>query len=1688
MANLPPPNTSFFGWLGQKLPGPASFIQEKAIPAVAGALESPLAWPLIAADKAVDTFVRRPLGTSFATLQNLTATGELDPLEAWRQTSREALPGNSISMGQSFSTLFGQRIVSRNPIIGGLLRQAELDDDLYKYVPYLNPDFNIMDPQQRKEAYLDSFYGSLSTGTADVTLELVLSRGAGQALKVARIKSGAQRVADPKTERILETEVLAGRQAWIDQGRPIAPGEYKAPNGFSVWIQDIVTKKDPKQLLNNPIMGRSPHLTELAARIDDWDTAAAFALATRGNARAALALKQTSPALADSLEAELFPSPLRPLTTADELSDFSKMADKEKIANVKAIFNDLVERDPSVQVLVDDLAYTAYRGQSLNPTWAPSKFSAIETVRNKIGDVKAIRYQAATGDAIEEVMVGGGIFRPILSLHVRGLNWKPLGYVSLSGPFRKDAYDEISATIANSEYLRKLEANPATRPLVNKLRDDAFTRVNLAVDETTKRAALEKFQDEAMGLIVTQTAKEFDAPDGMFDAGPTIQKIREKQNLAIRTAIENDVVPDDFYIDVHVGANLKSKLADSVVLIDLNVFKKMVDEQIDTYRPVVDKLKATPGKISRAIQLQGENINSFFSAAVLIRPGYIPKNSIFEPAMRYMMETGNLFDMELFLPAIANSMRNARGTINALGEGVSHLVIPSKRKAAQRVRAERLPLVKERSRVYKEDLRPLNKQIQEQLKYRKNLKENPLGMSESMVKELLKDTNDQLKALLKIRSDVQGKIKELDLVISELSGQLPRAARAAARGAKETIMRREQNIWLGSQGTVQFKSFMEDGGTAYLQELGDAQQSLFNAAGLTIMDRRQRTLGSFRTPERGTKEYWQELEVEIQRFSKADPGGIGILEGKTVREVANDYWKAYRELGTKSPLYRLVVGRRYADLENGSPSLDAIEITRKDATFFAQQAAEFAAVFLADPALRASALTRRIGWKELRERFKDYEILPKLQPRFFPADATGLQKAINAYIGTSRKAFRALVAPETRLFRYQLADNAYREGLRIMGLNALDQGKELTPAVMRDIENSARQYAVDKVTSTFYQVRRMNNYQYYSRFMLGFPSAMYNSLKFYAIAGLTNPYNYALLEQLRTSPWAVGTVVNDDGQMVNEKGFLIDDGGNYIDSLGNKSPTPVKHEGETYLLLPSYSDILNMAKGKEVTKGVKPYNKKINTRQFNFLVNGPGLVWFGQVGLNKIIASFPSIETTLKNALGERGYGNLVFEGRVGPGFGTPGEEIGEVVRRLTPKWSQDLATLAALGTDELVTRKGNAILFKPGPVASTVNMVHNARIANRRISDPFNTEEPDLETTAKMSYGILITRLAERFFSPLGISYQPTSQIYQDKLNQYKQYYTLYPEHAGGMSADDAAMFKLVAENGEDVLSTMGFLTGTKERTVSLDYTQTVSTNLKKYFDSGLIENAVGENKDRIKSLPIIVEPTIPGEFSPAAYSFINSFNNSGIKLAGIPRDFYDMRAEAQKKAGWFEYSKLQNKVNSLLLGRPSNNIQAASNSDILQLKRTKETELKKLYPAWYEESGGSKAVPRFRSNLAVINAALEDDGFMNGLTGVDKVKWNFIQAWYVEYESLIGSYQKSANKTFRANVRDYWNKRTMQLIQANTHFADFHSRWLSGDQIIDASRLTAEAPVAATPQAQQTQQQVNPSTVDTIASIVGG
>jgi hypothetical protein len=581
---------------------------------------------------------------------------------------------------------------------------------------------------------------------------------------------------------------------------------------------------------------------------------------------------------------------------------------------------------------------------------------------------------------------------------------------------------------------------------------------------------------------------------------------------------------------------------------------------------------------------------------------------------------------------------------------------------------------------------------------------------------------------------------------------------------------------------------------------------------------------------------------------------------------------------------------------------------------------------------------------------------------------------------------------------------------------------------------------------------------------------MFNSLRFWGKAGLNNPYNFALLEQVRSTPWDIGVVVGEQGELVDRNGWLINDKGQYVNEEGTVvgQQSRVLYDGETYLTLPYYTDIWNRIKGEPAYQGLQPYTKKINTRMFNFLVNGPNPAWMAQLALGGILVSNPELEPKIKNVLdwdgqGNRQFGNLVFAGRPAVSFRpTVGETIEEGLLFFIPQWVKEGWDLSAVSRDRFFAEGGpgedlnrdvnNKMVFRRDRMADTMWYVHNARRYNGEMEDPnFN---PDVKTTENIAYGILTMRFLERLFSPFGITYQPQSQMFQDEKIKLIEYYVNNPDLRKGMTAEDAAMADLIAKHGTEKLDALfGFTTGGRERPVGVEYSTSGITTLKE--NRGLIENFMRVNpRERITSIGILTYDPMPGEFSDVAYAAYDLLSLAGIKLGGEKRSFAEREAERSIRQGWFEYNKLVSSRDAELAGRVSKSLSYRGNQDIARRFSDQVQKLKNEIPAWGNVFGDSRKT--FDQNFILIDKIL-NNGLVEKMEGPKRQMWEQITIWHSEYKEVSEDYRATptSNQRLRSAIRNYWEDRTSQLRLENTYFADFHTRWLSGDEVIDVNEL---------------------------------
>lgn len=1520
------------------------WITEKLAPKALQVLE-PLEKPIMAVDKAFELYLRDPIGA--AAIQGAyAARGETLPVDKasfstgfmssddpaavkvgpFEITGEAGAATQRISYGEAAQyALWNTALRPARGAITGVAKAIggkTAVEKTYDLLPLLNPDYDLLDEEQRLAAQDSPFYQFL-TGMTDIGLEVGIAGRAGSAtMGKLKIATGLFRNFKKPEEvvRQLELEATEGltqlqRQANIPDldliDNTFDFSNITAANGITEDIIRGVKVTDHLDALKIPSIYNSPHPIEMAKLVALARTpreVADLILADLGSTKALKQLGEIAPALEDAMVLTNRPLQLDlPLGVDEVANTFNVISDVATQQKSISVIDDIIKRDPSGKLGNSYQAwYTRAQAGDEAITWAPSKFRFQEKINSGITGWKIDRLIGAR-QGIDETVLGGGALRPFRLLTLKSLRLKPRNWVewgSARGAF--DSLDEISAIILANKTLRKeVEIDGLS---TTDFRKEQLRTWNNAVGEDAKVLALKQIEENLSNRISQQIAKELNVKQTL-DPTEALRRVQRKRDDLIGEAKNTQTgfiaEGSDGLERLAINETMKFKLKNAMPMLDVNILEREIRSQYGA------SLSKKLGDSVQRIPLMFDSFERAFSAAVLIRPGYIPKNSIFEPFMRTL--------------------------------GILHSVS--------------LPRL-----------------------FRKNVVEI----------DLIDDVTGQVSS------------KRLDI----LSPDTP-------------------------------------GGSAVRDELSPAI-TLANASkpGSYIeadIASGRVTVNPANAADKGyIKQYYNTYATRLNQF-KQDPVSRRIMDGASNNNVAKYLVDDLNARGAKSDFYRTVQSK----LERAG---------KFDGVVNAEDLNYFAAIEIAQSARREIfdyLPTRELQRKVLDEpsRFtgktarnlSEGQTLPSLQVEIDNLLTTGgqsasiskiLQKSINV-------GFRAITRPETELFRIPFA--RYYGNMRAQQLvdGYKKQGVPITTDLWENtIVKVSQEYAIKQVEQTFYAIRRMNNVQYYSRFLMAFPNAMFNSLKFWTRQGFNNPYNFALLEQLRTSPWAVGMVVDEEG---------------------NKISIEEAREGAkgAYLVVPFFN--------KPDTK-YQPFLYKMNVDQINFLINGPAPNWLGQASINTIIQATPTLETSLKEFMGEKAYNRIIFGG-------IPRGVIPEA-QELKGKSATDIGFAFGLnliestfipggitsGAELIKTAiAGKDLKFDASAVGSTLWSVHTARRIDWELNNP-DQPEPSLDDSIEDTQKFMFWRFATRVLSPLGITQQPTTIFYRNEYEKLEEEYANNPELLAdrpGVQPYQAAVQDFIGMYGNEAMralvSGMKFTTGISPE-------QETVRRLENY--DWLEEFVGGAPATRLPIVGMVLNPVIPGEYSPAAGAYLRTEEIAGEPLGLGRKTFAEREREALEKEGWREYDKITKKRDAALAGRRYKSITAKANNDIRQEYIAELNVLTENNKAWQEAFGNSENT--FPESVNLIRTALDNEKFIKDISKFEAEKslWSTIDIWLTERDRIFPEWQTSkVNSKQRKRLKQEYENLVFTLSQNNTYFSDFATRYLSGDPMIDIREVLMSA-----------------------------
>ena len=1647
-------------------------LTKKIVPVVADVFNSPIGSIIKGADKAFETVVRDPVGTV-----NLAAAytqrKEFDKVkQAYKATDRisygEATAYNLAQTFKGFNSL-------TNPAIKAVGGQQALDK-AYELMPLLNPNYDVMDEKQRQAAQ-DSPYYQMATGLTDIGLEYLTSFGTGFIFKGLREASQLTR-APLKAETIvnLENDAFKGVDeitTQLNNGANI--DEIVPSNGISVHILDMYKKNDPLELLSNPVVVRSSSprlLSQLGAATKTIEEARDVILADLGSVAAANRLRATAPSFEDALNLSKQPVNLQKELTPNDPLVPDNIVDAAEGDLLRNVLDDIIARNGNLTNEWQDW-YSKVSIGAGNVSWAPSKFSFVEQLNKAKTTLKTERLLGKGSKQINETILGGGEFRPFRVLTLASTRLRPRNYIALTGLNPMDSIDELSAGLQMSPILRQAKYADFR---ANAIR----TWLAAPADEPSRAIILKQIERDAVKTIANDIAEKIGLKVDNIDIDTPMQNVINKRD-GIRDKIKNTqngiVTKEAEGAEVTaVDENLKVTLASNIPMLDLRVMEDVLNAQLrnsSLFSP--RRLKANLSKLS----ISADAFERAFSAAVLIRPGYIPKNSMFEPSVRIL---GRMHDATL--SQIYGKEKFTTKVIDSDASGVTSktpfdLVLEQNPNISKSygeytalVKTDFLDTVKEFDRTTRptgtlsDSLETINN-IAKDLKDGKGFKD-PLildynvGKDGNLIVHLI-EGNHRLAAAKQAGIEyvpvyayyspnlVANKLKlgpknigQSPLKPNEFD-YLPQTVNPAQL-LPENVVIKGQQVDNPVYSYKQLDVMGEDviGGGALRQEI-DPSLTLANVTQPGVFERTSRK--SFTTtpvnPNFTTinpkliKKYWGEYSQQIQ-VMKNDPIVGRIMSGLSDDDIIKYMMRDLQQRGNFSDFYRLAAERAIARKDK-TPDLST-----NGASEILNDSKAIVDNLVPDKIIQKRIIDDReiFTAKKAESLLKGQEVptldisLDSLPGMTSASDVVlGYQKVINA-------GFRAIAKPEASLFRSPYGRYYGNQAAKLIVENAQRNGIEITSDMWQNqIRPIAQEYAYKQVNDTFYSIRRMNNVQYYSRFLLGFPNAMFNSVKFWVKAGFANPYNFALLEQIRTSPWAVGMVVDEDGNKIS-----------YEDAD--------KENKSSYLVLPFFNK-----------PGPQAFVYKMNTSQLNFLTNGPSPNWIGQVALNTAVQNFPNLETKIKNTVGEKLYNQLIFGGvprGVTPAAkdveGASGVQVlSSIVSNVTEQVFVAGSLKSAIEVGGLmgdIWFNKDKIQFRKDAVATTLWSIHTARRMDWELNNP-DGPEPDINKSIDLTRDLMFSRLLRKLFSPAGITDQPTSIMYRDEVDRLELNYVNNPQLLAdrpGVAPYQAAIQDFIMMYGEEAVRNL--ITGTKYK-ASVAPEQIAAGRLNSY---DWLQKWTGENPDsRVPIVGMVLNPVVPGDYSPAASAYLKISTVGGVPIFVGNKTFAEREADAKIEDGWREYDRITKERDAYLAGRPSKSLTANSNADIRAWYRdqlyNQEDGLSVRNPQWVETFGNTSDT--FTEGLNLINVALSNEQFIKDISksAPEKSLWDTVQIWRDGRDSIFQEWNLlPANSFRRKQIRVQYEAFIFDLAQSNTYFADFANRYLVGDPMADIKEILGE------------------------------
>lgn len=556
--------------------------------------------------------IREPLAT-INLVQGDVAAGKasfFDPNE-WKKAYQGS---QSISYGQAYTYAMAKGISKANEALGiaqGLDYSKSVDLAIY------DPKFNIYDPAQRDVAFKQSLMGKITSGTMDVTIQVVgdvtiVGGKVGKALKASKYAEGVIKTADDAAQA----------------AEDITKAQYGVNNRFTKVLDDF-TKNDSAYAISHPMIKSSSQPGLLAYMLGQSKTVDETSLILRSALSDPAAMDELAFVRADLTDA--LKAARGDLSAVDQYKMFYAADDSGMIPFMNDMPNVIKEAEENYKALASTDEYFSKLMQLGEGGGSLTRTSGYLSrgIENFVAESRALKYYDKTvGQAKVDVYQP----TPFHRLYQK-ISWaageRPAGIIDFNDA---DSYKEVVANISTVEKILGWSPAQSGKVLDNYLAaatPEARFKAALVFEESVFKSIASKFDiDEVTAQSIYNTYK------GARQSG--MQSMKDRGFM---------VDLDGSILKVQ---QLESQSANFLPLMDFALMNNLLKRNSSTIRKIT-------GASKDVVLHYADVLQDAFKAGALLRLGYTQRNAI-DSQLRILGAVGAL------------------GSIRYLGEGIKNVV------------------------------------------------------------------------------------------------------------------------------------------------------------------------------------------------------------------------------------------------------------------------------------------------------------------------------------------------------------------------------------------------------------------------------------------------------------------------------------------------------------------------------------------------------------------------------------------------------------------------------------------------------------------------------------------------------------------------------------------------------------------------------------------------------------------------------------------------------------------------------------------------------------------------------------------------------------------------------------------------------------------------------------------------------